>query len=229
MARAHRFIFLTMLSGSLVPLSQGESPGSDSPPENLIEWKLRYFSPEELADGTSDDTAIIADTGVANLLRYALGFGPRESVPTLVSIQPTGDRLEVAFFTALDRSDVAYHLEGSTDLESWNSVEPDLDPESSHQQAPGMALATLARTGESWFFRIRVDRLIDDSDEDGLQDDQELAWFASLIHDPWDDPDQDGIPTEDELRVGRSPHRGVLTDPMVAQAATGLTVLTPLE
>jgi len=229
MARAHRILFLTILSGLFVSLSHGQSPEPDSPPENLIEWKLRYFSPEELADGTSDDTATIADTGVANLMRYALGFGPRESIPALVSIQPTGDRLEVAFFSALDRSDVACYLEGSIDLESWDSVEPDLDPESSHQQAPGVALATLARTEESWFFRIRVDRLIDDSDEDGLHDDQELAWFASVAHDPSDDPDQDGISTEDELRVGRSPHRGVLTDPMVAQAATGLIVLTPLE
>lgn len=229
MVRAHRILFLMILSGPLVSLSHGQSSESDSPPENLIEWKLRYFSPEELADGTSDDTAIIADTGVANLLRYALGFGPRESIPALVSIQPAGDRLEVAFFTALDRSDVAWHLEGSTDLESWDSVEPDLDPESSHQRAPGMALATLARTDESYFFRIRVDRLIDDSDEDGLHDDRELAWFASVIHDPSDDPDQDGISTEDELRVGRSPHRGVLTDPDEVRAVTGLVVLTPIN
>lgn len=71
--------------------------------------------------------------------------------------------------------------------------------------------------------------MIDDSDEDGLHDDQELAWFASVAHAPTDDPDQDGLSTADELAIGRSPHRGVLSDPHAAQAATGLTILTPLE
>lgn len=229
MARARRILFLTIFSGTALSLSQGQISEPNPFPENLVEWKLRHFSPEELADGTSDDTTVAAPSGVPNLLRYALGFGPREPIPDLISIQPAGDRLEVVVCAALDRPDVACRLEGSVDLDSWNPLEPDLIPQSSQSTIPGTSLVRSAHEGESRFFRLRVDRMIDDGDEDGLNDDLELAWFASVAHAPSDDPDQDGISTEDELAIGRSPHRGVLSDPLVAQTATGLTILTPLE
>lgn len=229
MAGAQRIFFSMILAGTLVSSLPGQSSDSDQTPENLVEWKLHYFSPEELADGTSDDTATIANTGVPNLLRYAMGLGPRDSIPPLLSIQASEGRLIVAFHPTVDRPDVSCHLEGSVDLSTWSPIEADPSPEFTNQNSSGFSVATLDQLGRGHFFRFRVDRFTTDSDEDGLLDDQELAWFASVAHDASDDPDQDGLTTEAELAVGRSPHRGVLSDPLAAQAATNLTILTPLE
>lgn len=229
MARVRRILFLAVFSGTALSLIQGQGSVSDPPPENLVEWKLSHFTPQELADGTSDDAVSVDDEGVPNLLRYALGYGPRDPIPTLVSIKPTGELLQITFHPPLNRPDIQCHLEDSTDLEAWNPVETELSPQSSRQQASGLAQTTVTHASGGRFFRISVDRLTEDADEDDLNDDRELAWFASIAHGPADDPDQDGLSTVDELAVGRSPHRGVLSDPQAAQAATGLTILTPLE
>jgi hypothetical protein len=37
-----------------------------------------------------------------------------------------------------------------------------------------------------------------------------------------DDPDRDGLSTEEERAIGRSPHRGVIADPVLAGQSTGL-------
>ena len=52
-------------------------------------------------------------------------------------------------------------------------------------------------------------------------------WFATTAHGPADDPDEDGVTTAAELSMGRSPHFGIIPDPVLAQRATGLEIYTP--
>lgn len=229
MPSAHRIRLPSVRAGYLL-LFLSAMPGlTAAPPRTLVEWKVQNFSADELRDGTSDDGRALGSDANPNLLRYALGFGPRESLPPLITIQPEGDRLEVITPQMVTRPDVTCQLEVSLDLKSWAPPEFDSADDAAAELATTTSLARMFHMDGPRYFRLTAERMIDDGDEDGLLDDRELAWFASVAHGPGDDPDNDGLATADELLLGRSPHRGVLTDPALAATTTGLEIFTPLE
>lgn len=224
MPSARRFLLPFVCAGSLLQVLTATTP-----PRTLVEWKVRHFSVDELQNGTSDDGTALGNDANPNLLRYALGFGPRESMPALFTILSEGDRLEIITPQAIDRPDVACQLEVSLDLKSWALPDPDLSDDGTTRSANSTDFTRIFPVNAPRFFRLTAERMIGDIDEDGLHDDRELAWFASVAYGPLDDPDNDGLATADELLLGRSPHRGVLTDSALAATATGLEIFTPLE
>jgi hypothetical protein len=229
MPSAHRVSFPFICAGCLIFCLSAAAESAATLPQTLVEWKAHHFSVTELRDGTSDDTTRLGNDWSPNLIRYALGYGPREPMPSLLAIRIEGEQLEVLTPPAVDRPDIICRLEVSHDLKSWNTAETHLSENSTTQPADLLDASATFSMDLARYFRLYVQRTIEDSDNDGLHDDHELAWFASIEHGPADDPDHDEVATEDELLVGRSPYRGVVTDRTLAAAATGLEVFMPLE
>jgi hypothetical protein len=214
-------------AGSAAPAQTGDE---DPPPTSVAAWKMAHFTPEELRDGTSGDLHISGHDGIPNLLRCALGLPPREPIEALVTVESAGDQVIVRYRNADPTTDIACRLEVSGDLEDWNPV---VEASATSRPAAATAYSLLLLDGiaadEPRFFRLAAERLTRDADGDALDDDAELAWFATVAHGPADDPDQDGISTADELTMGRSPHHGIIPDPTLALRTTGLEIFTPLD
>ena len=203
--------------------------GEDTaPPTNLVAWKTTHFSPAELRDGTSDDSRDLQRDGLPNLLRYALGLSPRDPAETPVAIERVGNKIIVHYRYDTTAEDVSSGLETSEDLEEWSSaVDLPVTPISDDASEFARIVIDGSATDQPRFFRLAAERTIYDRDEDALDDDSELAWFATIAHGPTDDPDQDGVTTADELSVGRSPQYGIITNQALALRTTGLEIFTP--
>ena len=212
-------------TGSFMTAQSGQE---DESPTNLVAWKIAHFSPDELRDGTSDDSRELQHDGLPNLLRYALGLSPRETAGTLIKLEQVGNRTVVRYRNGLVADDTSCRLESSEDLEEWNPAD-DLStrPVSSDPSPFAQIEIDGLATDQPRFFRLTAERIIHDRDEDALDDDLELSWFATIVHGPADDPDQDGVSTVDELSVGRNPHYGTVPDPVLALRTTGLEIFTP--
>lgn len=229
MPSAHRFLLSFICAGCLLTFLSASPESTSTPPQTLVEWKVSHFSAEELRDGRSDDSSILGNDRNSNLLRYALGYGPRDPMPTLLTMRIGTEQFEVITPKVPKRPDIACQLEASIDLRSWVAAVSDLSLAATTQPAGSTDTPSTFPIGVARYFRLKIQRTIEDSDEDGLLDDHELAWFASIEHGPADDPDHDEVSTEEELLVGRSPFRGIVNDRTLAEAATGLEVFTPLE
>ena len=210
--------------------SIGQTGDEDGEPESLVSWKMTHFSPEELRDGTSADDRVLGADGLPNLIRYALGRSPRKPDGPPLKLERTRHELAVSHPIASAADDVSLVLEVSGDLENWirDTDLPAASTTGAVINGSGYRVRRFPVDGPR-FFRLAAERLIHDSDNDGIDDDQELAWFASIAHGPSDDPDQDGLSTADELKIGRSPHLGVIEDPVLAARTNGLEIFTPLE
>ncbi|MEZ5275177.1 MAG: hypothetical protein R3F07_02205 [Opitutaceae bacterium] len=212
-------------TGSLLTAQSGQD---DEPPTNLVEWKIAHFSSDELRNGTSDDSRELQHDGLPNLLRYALGLSPREPAGTPIELEQVGNRVFVRYRNGMVADDASCLLESSEDLEEWNPVD---DPSARTVSSDPSPFAWIEIDGLSndqpRFFRLTAERFIRDRDADALDDDLELSWFATIVHGPADDPDQDGVSTADELSLGRNPHYGTVEDPALALRSTGLEIFTP--
>ena len=229
MPSAHRFSLSLICAGCLLPILSASPESTTTPPQTLVEWKVVHFMADELRNGTSDDGTVLGNDTNSNLIRYALGYGPRDPMPTLLTMEIAPKQFEVVTPQAVNRPDIACQLETSIDLRSWDTAVSDLSLAATTQRADSTDSSTTFPIDVARYFRLKVQRTIDDIDHDGLPDDHELAWFASIAHGPADDPDHDQVSTEEELLVGRSPSRGIVNDRALAEAATGLEVFTPLE
>jgi len=215
--------------GFLAASLSAESEDKGSAPDTVVEWKIRHFDPQQLRDGTSDDDRALTSDHLPNLLKYAMGLSPWENVGTPLSIEVIEGGILASHLRAEDCRDVDCRLEISPDLTRWTTAD---SPDQVTVVSAGLTrvqFRTILPDREARFFRLRAERLTNDLDRDSLDDDHELAWFASIAHGPADDPDGDGMTTGEELTLGRSPHRGLIADPQEASAATGLVVFTPLE
>ena len=125
MPSAHRLCLPIVLAGWLLFSLSVVQGFTAAPPQTLVEWKVHYFSADELRNGTSDDDTVLGSDGSPNLLRYVMGFGPRESLSPLITIRPEGDRLEVITPAVVIRPDVTCQLEVSLDLRSWTPADSD--------------------------------------------------------------------------------------------------------
>lgn len=100
-------------------------PGPDAA-VRFAEWQTRYFlQPDDLANpAVSGPAANPLGDGTPNLLRYALGIGPHDSVagllPTLVPLPD--DTFEFRFRYDPARNDLVWRVRASQDLRDWSTV-----------------------------------------------------------------------------------------------------------
>lgn len=184
--------------------------------ETYEDWRLRHFTPEQLAQPWASETGDANGDGTANLLHYAYGLSPWVSpAPTLPgsSIDNSGDHLLFTFPRRTGPGSVRYQPLFSRDLQPpWLSgadyfslssriaVDADLELVTVRAHSP---LSIDARQ----FFRLQVSRLSDtnDTDLDGLDDAWELLHFSNLDQGYYDDFDGDGIVNGDTFLLGRDP------------------------
>jgi hypothetical protein len=95
----------------------------------IEQWRNAWFhNPSNVGAGA--DTATPANDGVANLIKYALGLNPTQSVTSselpIGSIQSDGGQsyLTMTANTVVWPLDVTYAIEVSGDLQSWTSGPP---------------------------------------------------------------------------------------------------------
>lgn len=93
---------------------------------DFSEWREFYFAdPAELADETVSGPAGDPNgDGLANLVAYALDLGPREEIgPERLSAGVgEAERLVMRFYREVEKTDIAYLVETSTNLRDWTAV-----------------------------------------------------------------------------------------------------------
>jgi hypothetical protein len=168
----------------------------------ISDWKMAHFSREELADGRSADAFSALGDGWSNLEKYAFGLSPQTKASDRepVLFQDAG-HLHLQFYRVKAAIDIVVTVETSSDLFQWDtaptaavevsvtSVQENLDRVIVRDAVP--LSGQTAR-----YLRIRVTRTISDSDQDGVEDDVELAQYGTLgdpAFDPTADPDNDGL------------------------------------
>lgn len=197
----------------------------------LAQWKLANFSVAQLADGTADDAADANGDGTVNLLAYASGLTPfhpiGSSLPTSTSV---GSRLRLSFLRITAAPDIAYFPEVSSDLRIWTTDTSivSVTPISAGLERVLVQDSVTAATRR--FIRLRVTRTVFDSNSDGLLDDWQLKFFASLSATgtaaPLADPEPDGFSNIEESTVGTNP---TTTAGSNSEAVLGLTLWTTLR
>ncbi|MBA4150500.1 MAG: hypothetical protein H0X66_20505 [Verrucomicrobia bacterium] len=93
-------------------------------PVSFDSWKSFYFTTEELQNPIiSGDQSTPAGDGIGNVLKYAFGLSPLESVPSDLLPKPyiEDGKLTLAYERIKALTDLTYSEEVSNDLESWTS------------------------------------------------------------------------------------------------------------
>ena len=172
----------------------------------MAAWKGAWFSPAQLADGTSDDAFDPQGDGYANLLKYAFGLGPFDQPFTL---QPQavleGGHLTLSYQRLTAVSDLSYLAEVADALGGPWLTGPEYIEQVSVTNNDDSTSTIKVRDREAVadhlqrFLRLRVTRTTRDTDGDGLDDDAELRYFGNLLQTPAGDFDGDGISNLDEL------------------------------
>ena len=201
--------------GMLVGLSFASVVDAD-PPSSMAQWKMANFSTEELGDGTSDDLASPSGDGVSNLLKYALNLDPhvRHFSPLTAAISPKGGNTFSLQFTQNPlATDIAYMVETSNDLRTWNSG-PDYTEQVPTVSNPDGTQTVTAQdktappagaNKQIRFMRLRVVRNKLDTDGDGLPDDWEARYFHNLWNGSVGDFDGYGLTNLQEFQAGSDP------------------------
>lgn len=93
-----------------------------SPLSALQTWRVTYFGAPE-ATGDAADLADPDADGLVNLVEYALGFDPKEADVAALPATASADGQWVFNYTRpVDRSDLTYTVQVSTNLQSWTTV-----------------------------------------------------------------------------------------------------------
>lgn len=197
----------------------------------LPQWKLANFSAAQMADGTSDDSSDANHDGAVNLLAYASGLTPFQSSETS---RPTASilsgRLQLSFLRVTVVPDITYTPEVSSDLRNWTadtavvSVTP----------LPGGMERVVVQDGllgaPRRYIRLRVTRTVYDGNGDGLLDDWQLKYFASLTATgngaQLADPDSDGFTNVEESSVSTNPNTAAAPE---SATVLGVTLWTCLR
>ena len=87
-------------------------------------WQEAGFTTPELANSAvSGNAAVIAPDGLSNLVHYALGYGPRQTVPaSALSFSAAGATWKLAYTRPAVRLGIAYSVESSADLATWTTT-----------------------------------------------------------------------------------------------------------
>ena len=213
-----------MLSGGLPSLALAQTTP-------LPQWKLANFSAAQLSNGTSDDGADTNNDGTVNLIAYASGITPFHSAgASLPTSSIVSSRLRLSFLRVTAAPDIAYFPEVSSDLRTWTSDTSvvSVTPVSAGLERVLVQDSISAATRR--FIRLRVIRTVFDSNGDGLLDDWQLKFFASLSATgnaaPLADLEPDGFSNIEESAVGTNPTTAAAPN---SAAVLALTVWTTLR
>ncbi|MEX2382713.1 MAG: Ig-like domain-containing protein, partial [Opitutales bacterium] len=179
-------------------------PGQPDPdPESELEkWVFRNFTPEERDLGLSDPDADPDNTGITNLMRYALGLERGDSdlsrLPQSdVASTDSGYFVVLTFIQSKAATDVSIRFEYSTDLVNWRPADNHLDVASrSDGPEPGLetvALYDIRVTDQPRFYRAFADAT--------LQAQQQAEPLASLAVSKSTDVEQADEPTGPEAAL----------------------------
>lgn len=191
----------------------------------IAQWKLANFTPTQLSNGTSDDNADANVDGTSNLLAYAFGITPFQPIgAALPTSSISSDRLRLSFNRLSAVPDLIYVPEVSADLRTWTATTSgvSITPLGGGLERVIVQDAVSVSGSVRRFIRLRVERTVFDSNNDGLLDDWQLKYFGSLSSTgnaaPLADPDSDGFTNIEESAVG--------TNPTTAAAPDSVAVLT---
>lgn len=131
-------------------------------PASFEDWRVRQFTPEQLANENTQGPMSFANDGISNLAKYALGLDPHGPARCNVfSVTPgPGDG---AVWWRYERlagvADVHYAMEATSNFSSWSLVQPLAEQVGILESGREEVLLLLER-GETprRFFRLKVDQ-----------------------------------------------------------------------
>ncbi len=86
-------------------------------------WRNEHFDANEQANtAISGPSAVLTADGLTNLLKYALGRAPRESVDTFGTLDASSGQLVFTYMRPAARTELTYAVESSSDLINWSTV-----------------------------------------------------------------------------------------------------------
>ncbi len=120
-------------------------------------WATGNFTAAELADSTTSGANADPDgSGLANLLRYALGLPARGPVANPVVTTCTGTTATLTFPRRAATGDLRYSVQSSTDLVTWTAAATYTDSADTRTETCNVALPPGATR---LFLRLKVEQL----------------------------------------------------------------------
>lgn len=197
----------------------------------ITQWKLANFAPVQLMANVGADEADPNNDGTPNLLAYAFALTPQQSAYAFLPQQSlSGGRLRLSYLRVPAATDISYIPEVSFDLRTWTT---DTAVISVTPQTGGLERVLVEDTANGAsrrFMRLRVNRLIFDSNNDGLLDDWQLRYFGSVAGTgdgaPTATPGGDGFANIEKSAVDVNPLTPAAAN---SPAVLGLTLWTELR
>lgn len=123
-------------------------------------WKESEFTSQESGDpAISGPQARLSFDGMPNLLKYALAIGARDSAaPDWAQALRIADRWTFDFVRPVDRTDISYVVEASTDLLYWSDNGVTLEFVGNTPDGQRWRASTPAASSDRIFFRLKVNR-----------------------------------------------------------------------
>ena len=126
-------------------------------------WRHQHFSIEELADPNLESSlwGDLADgdgDGKKTLIEYAFGNNPRSTIieDDGVTIGHEGESMVLTYLKILDRTDIIYQVQASSDLKTWIDTPDELLEARAEVEIRRVSIP-LANGGEN-FLRLKVSR-----------------------------------------------------------------------
>lgn len=123
-------------------------------------WQQTRFTNGELADpALSGPNAIYGTDGVPNLVKYALGLEPLQDASTPLALLSVGGADWIFTYTRpVERADLSYSVERSTDLVNWTTADVTHEQLSTDGSTAIWRARVSVATASNSYFRLKVTR-----------------------------------------------------------------------
>jgi hypothetical protein len=197
----------------------------------ITQWKLASFTTTQLMANTGADDADPNGDGTPNLLAYAFALTPQQPANAVLPQQSlSGGRLRLSYLRMPAATDISYIPEVSSDLRTWTTATSVIAVTPLTGGLERVLVEDTANGASRRFMRLRVNRLIFDSNNDGLLDDWQLHYFGSIDGTgngaPTANPTGDGFANIEKSAVDVNPLTPAATN---SAAVLGLTLWTELR